>query len=397
MSVVIIGAGDCGSRAAFALRENGYIGSICLLGEEPGLPYERPNLSKPDIEGAIEKRVAPVEKYQASDIDLVTGVSAVEISLSEKRVKCSDGRSVTYDKLLLATGGRPRRLANIDHAHLNVFRSRGDATEVFAKARTAQNIVIVGAGLIGLELAAALIGGERSVTVIEAGPEAAARALPVELSRPLVEIHRQKGVQFLFETSVESVSAGEVIVSGGLRIPTDLTISAIGIVANTELAEAAGIDCQNGIKVDAQLRTSAPDVFAAGDCASVFYKSNGQYFRREAWRSALEQADIAVLNILGKKCEYDMLQWFWTDQFDRHIQCAGDMAGATQMVKRDLGDGAMVLFYLDAQNRLSGAYGTSIGTSVAKIIKISERLINKCCPVDPVDLIDASFNLKRLL
>lgn len=393
--IVIAGAGECGTRAAFALRETGYAGNITLVGAEPQLPYERPPLSKPDSGGPTKlKLICAAEALESAGIDYLQGVSVCSFDPDAKVVELSDGRTLPYEKLLLATGARPRVLDCPGAGSALYFRTHADAQAIFSRAAPGQRVAIIGAGLIGMELAATLCKKGVTVSVVESAPRPFGRAVPFGLAHILHQRHIDEGVIFHLGQSVAAIDDEGVILSDGDRVPADLVVGAIGVLPDIDLAKIAGLETGNGIVTDACLRTSAPDVYAAGDCALVT-QSGGEKIRFESWRSARAQAEIAARNMAGASEKFSALPWFWSDQYNLGLQVAGFPLAKHQIVRRALPNGYLE-FYLD-NGRLVAAAGVAVGNNVAKDIKLAELLIAAGIVVDPLMLADEKCNLKTLL
>ena len=239
--MVIIGAGECGTRAAFALREAGYDGSVTLIGKEPHRPYERPPLSKPSTGEVTPKLIATEERFADADITLVTGDPVTSIDTAAKSVRLQSGGTIPYAKLLLATGTQPRALPVEGGEHAMTFRTLDDARAIFKAAETASSAVLIGAGLIGLELASALHDRDIGVTVVEVADRALGRAVPSELADTIVAKHRDMGVTFRFGTGIDKVGPTSVTLADGTEVRGDLIVAAIGVTPDTTLAKAADI------------------------------------------------------------------------------------------------------------------------------------------------------------
>ncbi|MBZ7926874.1 FAD-dependent oxidoreductase [Ensifer adhaerens] len=392
--MVIIGAGESGTRAAFALRESGFAGSVTLVGTEPHLPYERPPLSKP-INGAVQmKPICGAEALEAAGIDYRQGVSASRLDADDRTVTLSDGRTLTYDKLLLATGARPRRLTCPGAERALDFRTYPDAAAIFARAEGGRQVAIIGGGLIGMELAAVLRGKGIAVSVIEMAPKPLGRAVPPRFAARLHARHLDEGVAFHLGQGIAEITDDAVVLAGGAAVPADIVVAAIGVQPDTALAEAAGLAVGNGILTDGYLRTSDPNIFASGDCAAVAQPTGG-HVRFESWRNARNQAEVAARNMAGGKETFAAIPWFWTDQYDLGLQVAGLPHPDHQSVTRQL-DGGELEFYLDG-GRLVAAAGLGLGNGLAKDIKLAEMLIAAGISPAPSALADASVNLKALL
>ncbi|OHV24171.1 ferredoxin reductase [Rhizobium sp. RMa-01] len=401
---VILGAGECGARAAFALRERGFDGEITLVGAEPLHPYERPPLSKAGSDASDPKFIAAAEKYAESRIRLLTGLEAKEFDAASRTVTLSDGTTLSYDRLLLATGAAARSFPGVPDGttFIRSLRTHHDATALRKTMRPGKHIAIIGGGFIGLELAATarLLGAE--VTVIEGLERVLKRGVPEEIAHLLTERHRAEGVDIRCGISIERLSeeGGKAVIrlSAGEAIEADLALVGIGARPNVEIAEKAGLALENGIAVDSYLRTSAPDVFAAGDCCSFpLPVYGGRRVRLESWRNAQEQGTLAAANLLGRDEAVSSVPWFWSDQYDLTLQIAGLAEGAVTHRRRDLGPGAFILFHLDADGRLIAASGIGPGNAVARDIRLAEMLIAARAHPDPAALAASDIKLKSLL
>lgn len=401
--MVIVGAGECGTRAAFALREKGWGGQITVIGAEEFHAYERPPLSKSTMVGDNPDPVHPyaLDDFRNARIRLLRSTLASKIKPRERRIVLEDGSHLGYTNLLLAVGGTPRRLPLPSSAGLLYLRTHEDALAIRDRLQSGKDIAIIGAGLIGLELAASARTRGCSVTVIEFADRALARAVPPEVAAKVVELHQSKGVGFLWETSATAVERidGKTLVrlSTGELLAFDAVAVGIGAVPNTELAESAGLDIANGIAVDDHLSTSAPGIFAAGDCVSFPHPLFGNTrMRLEAWRNALDQASIAAANMLGGNESYRIIPWFWSDQYDHTLQISGLPSMSTTTVERIRPDGVTVYFGLDQSGRLVSASAFGHGSSVAKDIKSAEVLMNEGINPTPAQLSDPALPLLRI-
>ncbi|QKC93685.1 ferredoxin reductase [Mesorhizobium sp. NZP2298] len=403
--MVIIGAGECGGRTALTLRDLGYDGPVTLVGDEPHLPYERPPLSKDAMAGD-----APEIKAIASDAILaeksirhIRSVRAVAIDRAAHTVRLSDGSVLPYDKLLLATGSTPRKLQMPGLGKRCVYlRTFGDALAIRAHLRAGNRIAVIGGGFIGLELAAAARKLGAAVTVVEAQPRILMRGVPAEIAEIIHAAHVAEGVDILCGEGLASIADdGEhvrIALGGGREITADLAIIGIGAVPVTGLAAEAGLAIDNGIAVDAELRSSDPDVFAAGDCCSFpLAVYGGRRVRLEAWRNAQEQGALAAKNMLGAGEAHAAVPWFWSDQYGLTLQISGLADEGRGTVRRDLDDGAFIIFHLAEDGRLVAANGIGPGNAVARDIRLAEVLIGKQARPAPEALGSQAVKLKSLL
>ncbi len=392
--IVILGAGECGVRAAFSAREQGYSGPITIIGEEAGLPYERPPLSKPDVNGVIQKPICSAEDLKDKGITLCNGVQAAALDRRARTVSLSSGRALGYDKLLIATGAGPRQMTCAGAERALTFRSAEDAKRIYDSARPGRRVVIVGAGLIGLELAAVLVSRGVDVSVLEYAPVPLGRNVPRPLAQKIADRHEAEGTRILCDVEVDAITASHVVLADGQELEADLVVAAIGVTPRTKLAAAAGLAVEDGICVNAELRTDDPHILAAGDCASVLCAGRRQ--RYETWQNAQLQGDIAGRNMAGAQLAFETPVWFWSDQFDLGLQGVGQTKGSVAATRRTGGD-TEILFYLDEVGRVAGAFGLGSGNAVAKDIKLAQKLIEAGIAADPDQLRDPTINLKKLL
>jgi 3-phenylpropionate/trans-cinnamate dioxygenase ferredoxin reductase component len=405
--MLIIGAGECGARAALSLRERGYDGPVTLIGDEPHLPYERPPLSKDAMVSEAEpllKVVGDREHFAGRRIECVTGMRAVSIDRAARRVALADGRTLPYEKLLLATGATPRRLPlpGADSARCAYLRTYDDALRIRSALKTGSHVAILGGGFIGLEIAASARKRRAGVTVIEALPRILTRGVPEAIARVVDARHRREGVTLACGKAVlalrETASSIEIALADGSTIAADLLIIGIGAVPVTDLAQQAGLAIENGIAVDAQLRTSDPDIYAAGDCCSFpLAVYGGRRVRLECWRNAQDQGGLAARNMLGAGESASAVPWFWSDQYDLTLQIAGLPDEGMDSVRRDLSEDAFILFHLASDGGLVAASGIARGNAVAKDIRLAEMLIAKGARPDPAALAQPGIKLKSLL
>lgn len=399
--MVVVGAGECGTRAALALRQAGYAGAVTLIGEEPHAPYERPPLSKGAItaEAPAPKAIGGSERLAEAGIDFHPSRIALGIDRTARRVLLECG-TIPYRRLLLAIGARPRPLPlpGADGPTVATLRTLDDAARIRMALGSGGRLAVIGGGFIGLELAASARRLGAEVAVIEALPRLLTRGVPAEVAEVLHERHVAEGVSFHFGARITRITAAGVVLCEGTVIRADLVVVGIGAVPNTELAVAAGLAVDDGIAVDATLATSDPDVFAAGDCCSFPQPLYGdRRVRLESWRSAQEHGALAARNMLGAAEPVAGVPWFWSDQYDLSLQIAGLAGEAVAHVRRGLRGGAFVLFHLGPEGRLLAASGIGVGNAVGKDIRLAEMLIARRAQLDPAALADPAVNLKRLL
>jgi 3-phenylpropionate/trans-cinnamate dioxygenase ferredoxin reductase component len=352
--MVIVGAGQAGLQIAESLRAEGFGGAIGLLAGEKLPPYQRPPLSKAWLQGDLaEDRLflRGAEALAAKNIDLRLGVVVTEIDRAGKAVRLADGSSLAYSGLALATGARARRpaLPGADLAGVCVLRDMADAREISHRMDAAQNMVVIGGGFIGLEVAATARKRGLPVIVIEALDRLMARAVTPRLSAFFADVHRMRGVDVVFGAQVAALEGRDgavtaVVTATGQKFSADLVIFGIGAAPNDELAAAAGLEVARGIVVDSCGRTSDPHIVAAGDC-TVFRRDDGKMLRLESVQNAVEQAKAAAAALLGREKPFDATPWFWSDQYEFKLQMAGLSEGFDVCVERPGSGAAFSLFY----------------------------------------------------
>ncbi|MFI2643406.1 FAD-dependent oxidoreductase [Streptomyces sp. NPDC018610] len=401
--VVVVGAGQAGLETAAALRGRGFDGRITLVGDEPAVPYERPPLSKGFLAGttaADELELRPRSFFTAQDIDLVTGDRVSAIDRDRHTLRLASGLSLRYGRLVLATGARPRTLPVPGAASLSgvlSLRTLADAEE--ARRRLSGpplQLVVVGAGFIGLELAATARKLGHDVTVVEAQPKALRRALTPVMSDWLVERLRQGGARVLLGREVTSLhgdASGRVRVvelDVAERIPADLVVIGVGVLPNTELAAAAGLLVGDGIVVDRHLRTDDPDVYAVGDCARFPSASAGRHLRLESVQNACDQARCVAAALTGEPVPYTAVPWFWSEQGPVRLQIAGLSAGHDETVLH--GDPATGRFSVLCFHRGRLAAVESVGRPADHAI--ARRLLATGAPLSPREARRPEFDFK---
>jgi 3-phenylpropionate/trans-cinnamate dioxygenase ferredoxin reductase subunit len=409
-NIVIVGGGECAGRAALHLRECGFVGSVTIVGDEPYSPYERPPLSKSALSAASppELRVAlSEERARELDIELELGSRALRLDRADRAdgagsLVLSSGEALPFDRALIATGARPRTLSIPGAEHALTLRTFDDAMRLRARVGERSAVLVIGAGFIGLEVAASLRQGGHHVVVVEAADRVLARSVPVAVSDLLVERHRVAGVDVRLGIAPSAISfdaeSFSIVLDDGSMIRADVVVAGIGVTPGVEVAAASGVDCDNGILADGHLETSLPGVFAAGDCCAAPHSLYpGRPLRLEAWRNAHDQALVAAENILGGVAEWAAVPSFWSDQFDLTLHVAGIASFATREVCRERGDGLIVRFGLDGADRVVSVTAVGRGTSASKDVRLGEMLIARRAVIDDAVLADAGVPLKSLV
>ncbi len=400
--IVIIGAGQAGAQAAVSLRQGGYKGVITMIGAEAAPPYQRPPLSKAYLKGELEEPrlyLRPAEFYEAQKIDLLLGDRAVGIDRKAKIVVTDEGETFSYDALLLATGAPPRRLkapgADLDGVHY--LRTLADSERLRPMLSAPGRVIIVGAGYIGLEVAAVARAHGREVTVLEMAPRVLARVASEPVSEFYQALHREKGVDLRLGAAFEAFEGEHRIhaarLKDGEEIECVAALVGIGAAPETKLAEEAGLLVENGIVVDEQARTIDPSIFAAGDCTNFPSPRYGRRMRLESVPNAIEQAKAAAANMIGGDVIYDALPWFWSDQYDVKLQTVGLCEGYDALVVRGDPDAKkFAVWYLkDGKGLAVDAINDPASFAMGK------KLITAGTALDAAKLADTSVDLKTLV
>ena len=403
--VVIVGAGECGIRTAVNLREHRWGGALIVIGEEPEVPYERPPLSKVGIDpthSAGSPPIVPADRFAELDLEFIRGTAVATIDREHRTVIVDDGQAVPYDRLVLATGARARRPAIVGGDAILTLRTVADLRKLRHQLTPGARLVVIGGGFIGLEVAAGAVERGCEVVVLEFAHQLMSRVVPAMVANVVELRHREAGVDLRLGIGVESIeSVGtrhRLQLTDGSSISCDVVVAGVGALPNTELAAACGLMVDNGIAVDSHLCTSDPAIFAGGDCCSFPHPLYGdRRIRLEAWRNAVEHAEVLAANVLGGERVCDTVPWFWSDQYELGLQIAGLHAAAVHDVVRRRPDGAEVRFGLNYDGRLVSASGVAEGTSIAKDIRLAEMLIAHRATPRVTELADPSFNLRSLL
>lgn len=354
--LVIVGGGQAAAQAAQSARLAGFEGKLSLFAEEPFLPYQRPPLSKKYLAGEVEAErlfLKPEDFYQSREIDVVRGEKIESVDLAARTASGSSIGTVEFSHLLLATGSEPRRLAvaGSELAGIHYLRSIADVEAIRQDFEPGKRLLVVGAGYIGLEVAAVAASAGLQVTVVETGSRVMARSVSAEMSAFYTDRHRSAGVDIRLDCALTGFSGDQQLQAAttatGESLPCDIAVVGIGIVPRTELAAQAGLAIDNGIAVDAQGKTAVPGVFAAGDCTSHPHPWVGQRVRLESVQNAIEQGKAVASAICGGNDEFNAVPWFWSDQYDLKLQIAGLSLGYDSTVIRGKpDDGSFSVFYL---------------------------------------------------
>jgi 3-phenylpropionate/trans-cinnamate dioxygenase ferredoxin reductase component len=360
---VIVGAGLAGAKAAETLRTEGFDGRVVLIGDEPERPYERPPLSKDYLRGEAESRpyVHDQSFYADNAIELWHSTRATGVDTGMRELLLEGDRRLGYDRLLIATGALPRRLdipgTELDGIHY--LRTVTDSDRIGERIQAGQRLVVIGSGWIGAEVAASARQKGCEVTMLEMASLPLERVLGPVVGRIYLDIHREHGVEFLPETTVERFegqsSVERVITADDASIETDYVVVGVGVAPRTGLVETAGLRIDNGILVDEQLRTSAPDVFAVGDVANARHPFYGDHIRVEHWDTALHHGPVAAKNMLGQAEVYDRIPYFFSDQYETGMEYSGHATDWDEVVFRgDIAAREFIAFWLKDQRLVAG-------------------------------------------
>ena len=396
---VIVGAGLAGAKAAEALRDSGFDGQISLIGAEEHLPYERPPLSKEYLTGKADRDSVFVHGqtwYRQQDIDLRLGSPAAAIDRAARQVRLADGARLPFGKLLLTTGARPRQLAGITGVHY--LRTLDDSDRLREILATGARLAVIGGGWIGLEIAAAARQAGLQVTVLESLELPLLRVLGHEMAQVFADLHRSAGVDLRLGARIEEIistgsSATGVRLADGTLIGADAVLAGIGATPRTELAEQAGLEIGNGIVTSAALRTSDPDIFAAGDVASAFHPLLGHHVRVEHWANALKQPAVAAAAMLDQDARYEELPYFYTDQYDLGMEYLGHVDGGYDqiVVRGDLEAREFIAFWLK-----DGRVRAGMNVNIWDVTDSIKNLIRSGHPVNADALGDPGTSLEDL-
>lgn len=402
---VIVGAGLAGTKAAEGLRTEGFDGRIVLVGAEFERPYNRPPLSKDYLQGASEKKHIYVHSdswYAAHDVELLLGCQIVDLDRVARRLTTKSGERMGYDKLLIATGSSPRRLPVRGNALGGVLYLRDveDCEAIEAAFAGSERAVIVGAGWIGLETAAAARAAGLDTTVLETARLPLVGVLGPEVAEIYATLHVEHGVTLrtgveVAEIMGEDHQVSAVRLADGSEIDADVVVVGIGITPNVELAETARITVDSGIVIDERLHTNDPDVFAAGDVANAYYPLLGRHLRLEHWSAALNQGPVAAANMVGRTTAYDQLPYFFSDQYDMAMEYRGHVEGGRYdevVFRGEVAKREFVAFWL-----LGGRVLAAMNVNVWDVGDALAALVRSGRPVDPIRLTDPGVALEDLL
>ncbi|HWL35648.1 MAG TPA: FAD-dependent oxidoreductase [Frankiaceae bacterium] len=396
-TLLVIGAGLAGAKAAAAARERGFTGRVVLVGAETRRPYERPPLSKDVLRGKAEPESAHVHEegfYAANDVELVTATEVRELDVAGRRAVLADGGSIAYDSVVLATGARPRRLdvpgADLDGVHY--LRTLDDAARLRAAIGTGARVVVVGAGWIGSEVASSARAMGADVCVVDPAPVPLQRVLGTEVGTVFRSLHADNGVALRLGVGIAELHGGrsvdKVVLSDGRTEAADVVVVGIGVEPCTELAEAAGLHVRDGIVVDEHLH-SAPGVYAAGDVANAWHPHYGRHVRVEHWANALNQGATAGRNAVGSHEAYLRLPYFYSDQYDLSLEYLGVADARDDVtIRGSLAEREFVAFYAR-----EGIVDAALTVNVHDVVDDLKRIVTDRVRTDAPGLLDPAVPL----
>jgi 3-phenylpropionate/trans-cinnamate dioxygenase ferredoxin reductase subunit len=403
--IVIIGSGETGTRAAIALRQNGWAGALTLIGDELHLPYERPPLSKSALTCDAEPpppAITDCGQLSELGVERRVGVHVTAVDRLGHKISTREHGDLPYGRLLLATGARARRLSVEGGEHALILRSYDDALILRQRLKPSARVVIIGGGFIGMELAASARERGCSVVLLEVAPRVLGRGVPEDIADIVAARHSAAGVEILVSSGIARIgrTGADLLVelTDGRAIVADSIIAGVGAEPNTALGQAARLLMDNGIAVDGKLCTSDPDIFAAGDCCSfpnALY--GGRRLRLESWRNARDQGNFAARSMLGAVEDYAELPWFWSDQYDLHLQITGLIYAGIATVTREYNSGERLNFHLAEDGRVVAASAVGPMSKIGKDARLAEMLIRKGVIPSHADLASPEYNLKALL
>ena len=401
-NLLIIGAGQSAIQCISTLKKEGYSGSITLVGEEEHLPYQRPPLSKGFLEDSISKErlyFKKLEFFTENKVQLYLGLSAEKLEIDNQKVYLSDNSELEFDKLVFATGSRVRYLDFPGSELKSIFylRDLDDAEAIKKDLETSENLVIIGAGYIGLEAAAIAAKKNKIVTIIEMADRVMNRTVDPQISEYYLNLHKSYGVKFHFNTSLETINkvsdSLEVVCSDGTEVKADSVLIGAGVVPNIELAEEAGIYCDNGIIVDEFGQTNFKNVYACGDCTNHPNKILNKNLRLESVHNAMEQAKTVASSVMNNPMEYSQVPWFWSDQYDHKLQIVG-LSGDHDLVtmRGNTNDAKFMLFYTKDEELIAVD-----AINNPKEFLISRKLVANKVKIKPNVISDLNTNLNDLI
>ena len=401
-NLVIVGAGQSAIQCITSLRKEDYPGLITLVGEEEHLPYQRPPLSKGFLEDTVSNErlyFKKLEFFIENKVQLKLGTKAEEIDIENNNIHLSDNTKLSFDKLVFATGSSVRKLdfPGKDLNSIHYLRGLDDALSIKKDLQTSQNIVVVGAGYIGLEVAAIAAKQNKSVTVIEMADRVMNRTVDPQISDYYLNLHQKNGVTFKFNTSLKEIigtnNPEKVVCSDGSEVAADMVVIGAGIMPNVELAENAGLSCDNGIVVNEFGKTDHEDIYACGDCTNHPNKLLNKKIRLESVHNAMEQSKTVASSIINKSIEYNQIPWFWSDQYDHKLQIVGLSGEHDKVIMRgDMSEAKFMLFYTKDEKLIAVD-----AVNNSKEFLICKKLVANKVTIKPDEISNPATNLNDLI
>jgi 3-phenylpropionate/trans-cinnamate dioxygenase ferredoxin reductase component len=401
-NLVIVGAGQSAIQCITSLRKEDYSGLITLVGEEEHLPYQRPPLSKGFLEDTVSNErlyFKKLEFFIENKVQLKLGTKAEEIDIENNNIHLSDNTKLSFDKLVFATGSSVRKLdfPGKDLNSIHYLRGLDDALSIKKDLQTKQNIVVVGAGYIGLEVAAIAAKQNKSVTVIEMADRVMNRTVDPQISDYYFNLHKKNGVTFKFNTSLKEIvgtnNPEKVICSDGTEVQADMVIIGAGIMPNVELAENAGLSCDNGIVVNEFGKTDHANIYACGDCTNHPNKLLNKKIRLESVHNAMEQSKTVASSIINKSLAYNQIPWFWSDQYDHKLQIVGLSGDHDKVTMRgDMSEAKFMMFYTKDEKLIAVD-----AVNNSKEFLICKKLVANKVTIKPDEISNPATNLNDLI
>ncbi|MDB3976559.1 FAD-dependent oxidoreductase [Gammaproteobacteria bacterium] len=401
-NLVIVGAGQSAIQCITSLRKEDYPGLITLVGEEEHLPYQRPPLSKGFLEDTVSNErlyFKKLEFFIENKVQLKLGTKAEEIDIENNNIHLSDNTKLSFDKLVFATGSSVRKLdfPGKDLNSIHYLRGLDDALSIKKDLQTTQNIVVVGAGYIGLEVAAIAAKQNKSVTVIEMADRVMNRTVDPQISDYYLNLHQKNGVTFKFNTSLQEIigtnNPEKVVCSDGSEVAADMVVIGAGIMPNVELAENAGLSCDNGIVVNEFGKTDHADIYACGDCTNHPNKLLNKKIRLESVHNAMEQSKTVASSIINQSIAYNQIPWFWSDQYDHKLQIVGLSGDHDKVIMRgDMSEAKFMLFYTKDEKLIAVD-----AVNNSKEFLICKKLVANKVTIKPDEISNPAKNLNDLI
>ena len=408
-NIIILGAGQSAVYAAKQIREVDKDSQITIIGEEKNLPYERPPLSKDYILGKLKLEqflFFSNEFYKQNNINIITEEKIIKVNLNKKTLTSSKNNDFNYDQLLIATGSKNRKLdiENLDKKIQNeiiYLRNIEESEEIKKRINIANEILVIGGGFIGLEIASSASQLGKKVTIVEMGDQLMGRVIPKEIANMIQSVHEENGNTIYLKTQIKKITkknnSFQILLNSKTTLSADLIIVGIGSSPNTSLFVESSLEINNGIITDEFSRTSIPDVFAAGDVSNFFHPMYGTHMRLESFKHAQNQGINAGKNILGIQTSYAEIPWMWSDQFNLNLQMTGICNDYESFIQRGSNVDEGIIFFFIKNRRIRGACGLGVGGKIGRDIRLAGKISEKCIKVTKEILSNKNLPLKKLL